>query len=449
MSTNQNSNQFMGTYRPPSAFRKILKFLITILILAALVVGGILGYQAWKDANKIPIVFKFEPVVQKDFEITIEATGTLEPENLIDVGAQVSGIIKEFGKDIEGKTVDYSSNVKKGEVLARIDDVLILSDIKRAKAAVEQANASIAVAEADLEDAKVKYELALNDRNRAEKLGPSEALARNAYDSYVAAEKSAKVAILTKEASIKRAKATLTESEATLEREERNLGYTTIVSPVDGVIVDRVVDIGQTVTSGMNTPSLFLIATDLTTLKIWAAVNEADIGLVKPNQKVVFTVDAFPDQSFTGTVDKIRLNASMTSNVVTYIVEIMVPNPDKILIPYLTANTQFIVKTYENALVVPNTALRWVPEPEYVVSGTVPPEGERVWVRNEDNLVYPIPVEIIENNGTYSAIKSDQLKDKMDLVTGVIEGKEDKPKAEEGGTTNNPFAPKMPSRRRR
>lgn len=446
MSTEQNQDQFMGTYRPPSTFSKLLKLIITLVIIATLIIGGVYGYSTWKEANKPPIQFKVEKLEQRDFEITIEATGTLEPENLIDVGAQVSGIIKEFGKDIQGKTVDYSSVVKEGEILARIDDVLIVSDIKRAQASVEQALASIALAEADLEDAKVKHELALSDRNRAEKLGPSEALARNTYESYVAAEKSAKVAILTKEASILRAKATLTEAQATLEREERNLGYTTIVCPVDGVIVDRVVDIGQTVTSGMNTPSLFLIATDLKTLKIWAAVNEADIGLVKPEQKVVFTVDAFPDQSFTGTVDKIRLNASMTSNVVTYIVEIKVPNPDEILIPYLTANTSFIVKNYENALVVPNTALRWVPEPSYVVPGTVPPEGERVWVKNESNQVYPIPVEIIENNGTFSAIKSDQLENGAELVTGVIEIAEDKPQADEG--TTNPFAPKMPRRRR-
>lgn len=446
MTDQPNQKKIMGTYRPPSKFKKLLKTIITLVILAAIVIGGIFGYRSYREANKPPVEFKLAGMEVRDFEITIEATGTLEPEDLIEVGAQVSGIIKDFGTDIEGKTVDYTSEVKEGQLLARIDDVLIQSDKKRAEAAVQQAQANILLAEAELEDSKIKYELAQSDRARAERLGPSEALARNAYESYITAEKSAKAAIMIKEASLERSKANLIEAESSLEREVRNLGYTTIVSPVDGVIIDRLVDIGQTVTSGMNTPKLFLIAKDLNKLQIWAAVNEADIGLVKRGQKVRFTVDAFPEQTFEGTVDKIRLNATMSSNVVTYIVEIDAPNPDRVLIPYLTANTQFIVKTYENVKVVPNTVMRWVPEPEYVVPGTEPPVGERVWVKNSNNQVYPITVKVVENDGTYSVVESDELTPDLELVAGVVEIKEDAPAAE--GTTN-PFAPKMPSRRRR
>ena len=438
----------MGTYRPPSLFKRILKTVITFAIILAIIFAGWYGYNAYKESNKPPIVFKYSKSEKREFETTIEATGTLEPQELIDVGAQVSGIIIEFGKDTNGKIIDHSSYVKKGDLMARIDDVLIRSDIKRAEASVEQAKASIALAEAELEDSKVKYELAKNELTRAEKLGPSEALAKSAYDTYVTNEKAARVTIMTKEASILRAKATLTEAEASLEREQRNLGYTTIVSPVDGVVVDRIVDIGQTVTSGMNTPSLFLIATDLKMMTIWAAVNEADVGLVKPGQKVIYTVDAFPGKEFEGTVDKIRLNATMTSNVVTYIVEITAPNPDNTLIPYLTTNTRFIVKTFKDALVVPNSALRWIPEPEYVVPGTTPPEGDRVWMRDENNHVYPVTVKVIENDGTFSVVESDTLKPDTDLVVGVEELSTEDAASPEEKTSTNPFAPKMPRRRR-
>lgn len=136
----------------------------------------------------------------------------------------------------------------------------------------------------------------------------------------------------------------------------------------------------------------------------------------------------------------------MTSNVVTYIVEITAPNPDGILIPYLTTNTKFFVKTFKDVLVIPNTALRWVPEPEYVVPGTTPPEGDRVWVTDENNHVYPVTVKIVENDGTFSVVEGDKLTPDMNLVTGTEElsdGASAEPKAT--GTTN-PFAPKMPRR---
>lgn len=170
------------------------------------------------------------------------------------------------------------------------------------------------------------------------------------------------------EASLLEAEASLKQAEATLKKEMRNMEYTTISSPVDGVVIKRLVNIGQTVVSSMSASSLFYIATDLSKLKIWAAVNEADIGSIKKGQDVIFTVDAHSGRKFKGTVDKIRLDATMTSNVVTYIVDIDVPNPDKLLIPYLTANVQFIVQDIKNSLLASNAALRFRPDPELLTA---------------------------------------------------------------------------------
>ncbi|MCL4501688.1 MAG: efflux RND transporter periplasmic adaptor subunit, partial [Deltaproteobacteria bacterium] len=163
------------------------------------------------------------------------------------------------------------------------------------------------------------------------------------------------------------AKKTVEQAKATLQRAQQNLSYCTIVSPVKGVIVDRRVNIGQTVVASLNAPSLFLIAKDLTRIQVWVSVNEADIGLIHTGQPANFTVDAFPGQVFEGQVGKIRLNATMTQNVVTYTVEVTTDNSDGKLLPYLTANVKFVVGESKNVLTVPNAALRWEPKPDQLV----------------------------------------------------------------------------------
>ena len=169
-------------------------------------------------------------------------------------------------------------------------------------------------------------------------------------------------------AAIVQAKGTVAQAEATLKRALQNLNYCTIKSPVKGVIIDRRVNIGQTVVSSLNAPSLFLLAKDLNRLQVWVSVNEADIGRIKPGQPVTFTVDAQPGDVFPGKVGKIRLNATMTQNVVTYTVEVDTDNSGGKLLPYLTANVTFIVGERKNVLLVPNAALRWTPQLEQVVA---------------------------------------------------------------------------------
>ena len=305
--------------------------------------------------------FSTVPVKRGDLLATISATGTVEPEQVIDIGAQVAGMILSFGRDAHGKLVDYGSVVKQGSVLAHIDDTLYVAAVAIDKAALQQARANLVNAKANVLQMQAKLWEAEADWNRARKLGPSQALAATAYDQYKANYLVAKANVALAQASVEQAAAAVTQAAATLKKDQETLAYCTITSPVDGVIVDRRVNIGQTIVSSTTTPSLFLIAVNLKRIQVWASVNEADIGNIHPDQQVTFTVDAFGDQVFHGVVGKIRLNATMSQNVVTYTVEVNCDNSDGKLLPYLTTNLQFEVGRRQNVLLVPNAALRWAP----------------------------------------------------------------------------------------
>ena len=310
--------------------------------------------------------YKTAAVERGDLLISISATGTIEPEEVVDVGAQVAGQILAFGKDAEGKTVDYGASVDEGTVLARIDESLCSAEVTQAEAQILTAQGSLKRAEADLLQAKAKLQQAERDWDRAQQLGSSKALAATAFDNYKSAREIAEANVAVCEASVVQAQGSLAQAQSILDRAHRNLGYCTIKSPVKGVIIDRRVNIGQTVVASLNAPSLFLIAKDLTRMQVWVAVNEADIGRLHPGQPVTFTVDAFPGETFKGSVNKIRLNAAMTQNVVTYTVEIRTDNPGGRLLPYLTANVRFELSRRKNVLMVPNAALSWTPQKEQV-----------------------------------------------------------------------------------
>lgn len=445
----------------------VVKGFIKLIIVIAVLGGAWFAWEQWKGKEPVQVDYQTEPLAKGDLMITIDATGVTEPDELVDVGAQVSGIIMEFGKDLDGKVVDYSSPVKAGQMLAEIDKLPVQLDVQRAEASKAQAQAGIARARADIQQATAKHNQAKLDRDRAEKLGPGDALSKSSYDQYIADEETARANVSVAEASLLEAEASLKQAEAALKKEMRNLEYTTISSPVDGVVVKRLVNIGQTVVSSMSASSLFYIATDLSKLKIWAAVNEADIGSIKKGQEVLFTVDAFPGKKFKGSVDKIRLDATMTSNVVTYIVDIDVPNPDKLLIPYLTANVQFIVQDIKNSFLVANTALRFRPNPELINAEqkaayekmapelAAPSQNEAgkkavIW-ELRDNTLYPHLVTRGESNGMLTPVKGPTLQEGMEIVSTAqilnrTDNSGDGASASAGG--ENPFAPKMPPRRK-
>ena len=288
--------------------------LIVVIGICAGIAGGWWYFNKGKVKN---VSFRTAEVTRGDILSTISATGTVEPEELVDVGAQVAGQVLAFGKDEEGNEVDYGSPVAEGTLLAKIDDTTYASDVALATAQLEQAKAGVENAQANLLQLKAKLGQAQLDWERAQKLGPSEALAKSSYDSYKAAFEVAQANVAVGNASILQAKASVNQSEATLQKAKRNLGYCTIKSPVKGVIIDRRVNIGQTVVASLNTPSLFLIAKDLKRMQVWVSVNEADIGKIYQGQPVTFTVSTYEGHTFKGVVGNIRLNATMTQNVVT------------------------------------------------------------------------------------------------------------------------------------
>ena len=345
-----------------------------LFLLVAVAIVGFAGAWLMRRGNGDDTTFRTAPVVRGEILSTIGATGTVEPEEVVDVGAQVAGQIDAFGKDVDGRQVDHGSRVAKDMLLAQIDDSLYRSDVAVAQAQVTAAKAGVQRAESDLKQAQARLYQAERDWQRAQKLGPSDALAEFSYDAYKAAYEGAAAAVAVSRAAIAQAEGSVAQAEATLFRAERNLGYTTIKSPIDGVIIERRVNIGQTVVASLNAPSLFLLAKDLRQMQVWVSVNEADVGRIHPGQPVSFSVDTFPGRKFQGVVRKVRPKAEMSQNVVTYLVEVSTDNSDGTLWPYLTANVQFEVNRRENVLTVPNSALRYMPDERRIA-----PDAREAW----------------------------------------------------------------------
>ncbi|OGR28862.1 MAG: RND transporter [Desulfobacca sp. RBG_16_60_12] len=428
-----------------------------VAVVAALALMGYLLRGCGKSAG-----FKTVQVKRGDLKATISATGTVEPEEVVDVGAQVAGRIVAFGKDKNGQEVDYGSVVEAGTVLARIDDALYVADVNSAKAQLAQAKAAVQKAQADLGQMQAKLFQTERDWERARKLGPSDALSQTDYDASRSAFEVAKANLAVGKAAVVQAQGSVSQAEATLQRAQQNLSYCTITSPVKGVIIDRRVNIGQTVVSSLNAPSLFLIAKDLNRLQVWVSVNEADIGRIQPGQPVSFTVDAHPGDVFPGEVGKIRLNATMTQNVVTYTVEVDTDNSGGKLFPYLTANVTFIVSERKDVLLVPNAALRWTPTLSQVVGefrrspkkaqgsetpAQVKPAAKAgkqekalglVWVP-QGALVRPVQVTLGLSDGSLTEVESPELKEGTLLVVGEMESRQ----AGETAPGGSPFTPQI------
>ncbi len=336
-----------------------MKKLITLLIVLGVLGAGAVFY--FRRAGATDVQYRTAQAKRQDVVSTISATGTVEPEEVIDVGAQVAGQILSFGKDRNGKQIDYGSPVEQGMLMAQIDPTVYQADLTVAKAQLAQAEAGVLRANADLTQMRAKLEQAQADWTRAQNLGPSDALSQASYDQYKSTYAQAQANVGITEAAVTQANASVEQSKAAVDRANRNLGYCTINSPVKGVIIDRRVNVGQTVVASLNAPSLFLLAKDLTRMQVWVAVNEADIGQIHPGQPVTFSVDAYPGQTFRGQVSKVRLNASMSQNVVTFTVEVTTDNSSMKLLPYLTANVQFETNRRDDVLTVPNAALRYTP----------------------------------------------------------------------------------------
>jgi HlyD family secretion protein len=349
-------------------------------------------------------------------------------------------VIIAFGKDKSGKEIQWGSVVEKGMVLAKIDDSLYAAAVETAKAQLEQAIANKVSADANVLQMKAKLVDAEQDWGRAQKLGPSDALAQSAYDQYQANFEVAKANLAAAEATVEQTKAAVAQAKASLDTAQINLDYCTIKSPVNGVIVDRQVNVGQTVVSSLSTPNLFIIATDLKRIQAWVSVNEADIGSIFIGQPVTFTVDAHPGRVFQGQVGQVRLNATMVQNVVTYTVRVDTNNDDGKLLPYLTTNAQFTIGHRQGVLLVPNAALHWSPKPNQILpeagqkarvtaasssrdsgagSGTVgaPKTHGTLWVE-QGEFVRPVQVNVGLTDGTSTEVEGADLSEGMRVVVG-------------------------------
>ena len=428
---------------------KLLKWIIIIAVLAAVGAGAFWFFK--KPAEEKPgFEFKLDTVAQSDVRRTISATGTVEPEELINVGAQVNGKIMSFGKDADGKSVDYGSKVTKGMILAQIDDVTYKAELQEKEAQLEQANAAIMSAEAAISEADANEKLATSNWERAQRLYKQGSLTLSDYESYQTSFFISRAASAKAKSSLAQARAQKSIAEAALVKARRNLEYCTIISPVDGVVIDRRVSVGQTVVSNQTASSIFLVARDFKKMQVWVSVNEADIGAIKKGMKVIFSCDAFPNTEFVGTVHRLRLNATLSSNVVTYIVEVNADNQNGKLIPYLTANVKFVRAEELNVLTVPANALRFTP-PEALQSAPAPELKRRegvLWVPDTDGKARPVKVRIGLSNNIVTAVYSSEIKDGMEIVTGIQQAQSKSGKLS-NGSTRNPFMPNMPKRRAR
>lgn len=442
----------MGMPRSRKSWLLRLTLIVALLGLGA----GAAFWQRQRQDGQQTDVWRTVAVKRGDLTATISATGTVVPEEVIDVGAQVAGKIVAFGKDRNGKPIDYGSAVEEGTVLAQIDAALYSADAAQARAQVQQAKAGLERAQADLGQLQARLVQTERDWNRTRKLGPSEALSQSDFDAAQSAYEIAKANLAVGKAAIDQAREAVAQAEAQLRRAEQNLDYCVIKSPVKGVIIDRRVNIGQTVVASLNAPSLFLIAKDLKRLQVWVAVNEADVGNIHPGQAVAFTVDAFPGRTFQGEVGKVRLNATMTQNVVTYTVEVNTDNSSGVLLPYLTANVKFLVSERRDVLLVPNAALRWLPPgssagaervggagQRSAQAGAAPEPGRQeagqgtVWTV-EGTAIKPIPVQVGLSDGAFTEVQSEALTEGMPVVVG-----EEQPAATAGAGYASPFTPQF------
>lgn len=374
------------------------------IALIAIVIWALLGGE-----KEEKIAYETAIVEMGNIQNSITATGTIEPVTSVTVGTQVSGIVSKL-------YVDYNSIVKKGQVIAELDKTNLISELNTAKANLASAQSALNYQQANYQRYKTLFDKGL--------------VSADDYES-------ARLSYL-------QAKEQVASSRENVNKAQTNLGYATITSPIDGIVLSKSVEEGQTVASSFSTPELFVIAQDLTDMRVIANIDEADIGGVKEGQRVTFTVDAFPDDSFEGQVTQVRQQATTESNVVTYEVVVSARNDNLKLKPGLTANITIFTLEKNDVLTVPSKALRFIPTEAILTKGQVIEDCEaqhKVWTL-EGNVFKAHAVEIGTTNGMTTEIVNGISKGTKVLVDFKISNSDDDMPAEQAG---NPFMPKRPS----
>jgi len=368
----------------------------------------------------------------------VATTGTLEAVTTVQVGTQVSGTISWLG-------ADFNSTVRKGQVIAKLDPSLFAAQ-------VAQAEANLARAQADVEGQSVNLADAQQKLARAKELGARQLLPQSELDA-------ADVAVKNAQAQLRSAQAQVQQAQASLNQSRVNLQHTIIAAPIDGIVIQRSVDVGQTVAASLQSPTVFAIAADMTKMQVNAAVDESDIGRVRPGQTVTFKVDAYPADTFTGKVSQVRLQPTVVSNVTTYTAIIDVANPALKLKPGMTANARVEIAKRDEALRVPNAALRFRPSAETfaALDQDVPDDlqsgGSRVWVVAGGKL-QAVRVKVGITDGVNSEIVGGDLPEQAPLATGTaVSAATATPASGRGssGSTRNPLmgvggGPRSPGR---
>jgi HlyD family secretion protein len=354
---------------------------IWLPVVAILLLSVLMG--AWWLSGSDETALRTAPLAKGDVVATVNSTGALEAVTTVEVGTQVSGVIQEL-------RVDYNDPVEAGQILAIIDPTLLEADVRSAEAQLSVRRAEYERDRAALERIEGLVAVGAATAQELE-------VARSAAQTSAAQSRAARVA---------------------LERAQRNLSYSVITSPVTGTVLVRDVQQGQTVNAGMSAPRLFVVAGDLSQMQILATVDEADIGRVHRDQRVEFVVQAWPDRKFQGEVSEVRLQSTLTDNVVTYTVVVRVDNADLQLLPGMTATVDFVVGEARDVWVVPNAALRFSPEGEGP-KGPGPQRGRGIWVQGEDDALVRMPVEVGLTDGKQTEIRGEGLAEGLAVVTGV------------------------------
>jgi len=378
----------------------------TILwVVAAVLVLAIAFLLFHRKDDKQVLVYQTTVIEPTSISSSVTATGTVEPVKQVEVGTQVSGIIDKI-------YVDYNSEVKAGQLIAELDMSVLRTELESAKA--------------NLNSSKVEFDYQTRNYERIKGLYEKELVSATEFEQA--------------QYSYDKAKFAYSQAQSNYNKSQKNIGYAKIYSPIDGVVLSRAVDEGQTVASGFSTPTLFTIANDLTQMRVIANVDEADIGAVKEGQRVEFEVDAYPEDTFHGSVTQVRLQATTTSNVVTYQVVIDAPNPELKLMPGLTANITIFTLDKTGVIAVPVRALRFTPEGEKYQENTV-------WRQLKEGKLEAVNVKTGVSDGVQTEILEGlEIGDRVVTGTRLVsaDGKMPDPKKMQQPGGNNPFMPRPP-----
>ncbi len=415
-------HQTLGIAPEMGKWRRRAYWIVPVILLVG--AAGILGVRQRNAAAKTTQHFRTEEARIGDLTVTVIATGQLKPTHTVDVGSQVSGIT-------DSVLVNYNDRVKTGQVLARINTEKLDAQVLQDKASLQSAHAKVNDAKVTVTETEAEYKRMLDTRQRSK----LQIVSQHDVDTAKAAYDRAVVAVTTAEAAV-------TQAEANLKIDVANVNFAVIKSPVDGIVLSRSVEPGQTIAASFSVATLFEIAEDLRKMILQVNIDEADVGKVKIGQDVLFTVDAYPGRQFPGTITIIRYSSTTTNNVVTYLAEIAVDNDELLLRPGMTATATITVQSIPHALLVSNHALRFLPSTNGTDNNSTsflpaPPNSNqnanaessaalnnpRVWVAREGRPS-PIPVAVGATDGKLTEIRSGQVTPGMPLIVEALkEGK--------------------------